>query len=241
MKPAWNELSVDGRTIYFAAGARCMRVSDVGNPVRARSRSPHPSAVKARRAPRAGKDEARPSYAQFRGASTDGSRVFFLDTQQLTDGATEGTGSAPPKGCAKSGSDCNLYTFVGVRGTSPGHDLIDVSAGDTSGRGPRVQGVLATSADGSHVYFVANGVLTGVPNGRGEKAIPGHCKSGAVRAACICMSATNVIRRGMSRSSRRSPADKARCSQNTDANVTPEGRFLVFESAGDLTAAHCWW
>ena len=55
---------------------------------------------------------------------------------------------------------------VGRRVKEPnatGRELIDVSEGEggkqVSG-GPRVQGVMAISPDGSHVYFVAQGVLT---------------------------------------------------------------------------------
>ncbi len=64
---------------------------------------------------------------------------------------------------------CNLYESVcaspcGSPGEEPaaaGRELIDLSAGAKSTGGPRVQGVLAISPDGTHVYFVARGVLTG--------------------------------------------------------------------------------
>ncbi len=80
----------------------------------------------------------------FDGASDDGSRAFFSSSQQLTDGASQGS--------------VNLYAYDFA--APSGEHLIDVSAGDTSGHGARVQGVVAISADGSHVYFVAQGVLT---------------------------------------------------------------------------------
>ena len=48
-----------------------------------------------------------------------------------------------------------------------------MSAGDTSGLGPQVQGVVAISPDGSHVYFVAQGVLTTTANGQGQTATAG--------------------------------------------------------------------
>ena len=57
-------------------------------------------------------------------------------------------------------------------------DLIAVPAG-TAKNGIDVQGVLATSEDGSRVYLAANGVPAGVtnsPNAGGESATPGNCK-----------------------------------------------------------------
>ena len=52
--------------------------------------------------------------AYFEGASTDGSSVFFTDTQQLTNGASESGGSAIGGNCHKLGGPgdggCNLYS-----------------------------------------------------------------------------------------------------------------------------------
>ena len=107
----------------------------------------------------------------FAGASNDGSRVFFTSTQQLSDNASQGTGQAG-KVCEAAGGDgCNLYESVcaepcGTPGEEPnatGRELIDISnlaGGGPVPGGPRVQGVMAISPDGSHVYFVAQGVLT---------------------------------------------------------------------------------
>lgn len=69
------------------------------------------------------------------------------------------------------GSGCNLYLYD--FGRPVGERLVAVSAGDTGGAGPGVQGVMAVSDDGSHVYFVARGVLSGAANGKGDKAEKG--------------------------------------------------------------------
>jgi len=162
-----------------------------------------------------------PSNAVFAAASEDGSKAFFLDEQQLTDSATEGGPSEYEVGSH------NLYEYD--FDDPAGHNLIDVSAGDTSGEGPRVQGVTAVSADGSHVYFVAQGVLSGAANRQGETAQNGADnlyvfeRDTAYPAGRVAFIATLP------------PTDKELDWENNNVNVTPDGRFLVFESRGRLT------
>ena len=102
-------------------------------------------------------EQANWSAASFAGASSDGSKAFFTSNQRLTDGA---------------GTEGNLYEYDSENAPAEG-DLVDVSAGGVSGQEPRVQGVVAISADGSHVYFVAQGVLTSTANSQGEVAQEG--------------------------------------------------------------------
>lgn len=84
----------------------------------------------------------------FQAASANGSRVFFTDDSKLVSGASPGT---------------DLYRF-----DLPGKSLQDLTPGSEASN---VEGVLGTSHDGSHVYFVARGVLTGgEENANGEKA-----------------------------------------------------------------------
>ena len=111
--------------------------------------------------------------------------MFFTSTQQLTDNASQGetgTGGIAGKRCHVAGaSGCNLYESVcadpcGKPGEEPngaGRQLIDLSEAEDKepvAGGPRVQGVMAISPDGSHVYFVARGVLTKHPNAEGQEA-----------------------------------------------------------------------
>ncbi len=152
--------------------------------------------------------------ALFTGASSDGSKAFFTSEQQLTDNASEGS------------DNLYLYDFA-----SPvGERLVDVSAGDTSGGGPGVGGVMALSGDGSHVYFVASGVLTGAANGEGQVARAGVANlyvferdaaypRGRVAFIAVLPEADNPEWNVL----------------GEPANVTPDGRFLVFTSSGALT------
>jgi hypothetical protein len=98
------------------------------------------------------------SEGRYQGASANGEKVFFITEQQLLNSDTD------------SGNDLYEYDF-----TNPGgHELVQISGGGlgdlTPGSGADVQGVVAVSEDGSHIYFVAGGVLTSLPNGLGQTA-----------------------------------------------------------------------
>jgi hypothetical protein len=179
-----------------------------------------------------------PGDASFQGASTDGSHVFFTSTQQLTSGASEdkrnGDSAATP-GCDRTAPDssgCNLYE---VECPSDCEDpaqrnVIDVSAGDTSGLGPQVQGVVAIPSDGSDIYFVARGVLTEEPNSRQQQPAPGGENLYVYRS--------RGEGRGLSFIATLQHADNHQWVESGgigSANVTPDGRYLVFTSHRGLT------
>ena len=93
--------------------------------------------------------------AIFQAASADGSRVYFTDSQRLT----ERSGSAPrPTG--RNREDGDLYECRIVE--EAGHlkcELTDLTP-ESGGHAAEVQNILSgVSEDGSYVYFVANGVL----------------------------------------------------------------------------------
>jgi hypothetical protein len=252
----YGALSADGRTVFFTA-ERCASGSGVNATI------PVPrDALYARidgsrtvpvsvRSPLDCTSEAclgsPVSVAGFEAASTDGSKVFFTSTQQLTDNAGEdstgedgsgGAGGEPDSGCPGTVglNGCNLYEYD--FGNPAGHNLLAVSVGDSSGRGPRVQNVTAISPDGSHVYFVAKGVLSTLANDQGQAARNGGenlylFERDAAHPAghttfVATLSSTNVGFEGAdSEQWRRGPGFM---------NVTPDGRFLVFTSHAALTA-----
>ena len=177
--------------------------------------------------------------ANFEGASQDGSKVFFTSTQKLLPSASEdgaSTDSAvgvglPPnevKGCAQTEEGkggCNLYEYDFERPV--GERLIDVSAGSST---PRVQGVARISEDGSHIYFVAKGALTGV-NREGVAPAAGGDNlyvytEGHTLFIVTLSSADNRPEVG--------EGDWARA-DNRPVQTSWEGRFLVFTSVADLT------
>jgi hypothetical protein len=159
--------------------------------------------------------------AQFRGASSDGSQVFFTTMQQLLHGAT---GEGP-----------YLYEYDFEAPEKKKVTL--VSAGDA--KGARVQGVARVSEDGSHIYFVGQGVLTSKEtNAYGEEAKEGaenlyvftqECPGGGASCPEPQQRLSFVAR--LSRADREDWAG----SDLRPVQATPDGRFLVFESAADLT------
>ena len=170
-----------------------------------------------------------PAAAQFATAATDGSKVYFTSTQQLTDEAsedeTQGDSAGAPSRCAETHgpSGCNLYLYD--FGAPAGHELTDVSAAPE----PRVQGVVGASSDGSRLYFVAKGLLAG-ENAAGRSPVPGGAnlylyeRNQAHPAGELTFVATLAA------------ADSELWEFATSpANVTPDGRFLVFTSHARLT------
>ncbi|HEX5990620.1 MAG TPA: hypothetical protein VFY75_10470 [Solirubrobacterales bacterium] len=106
---------------------------------------------------------------QYMGATYDGSKVFFTTTRQLADTDLDSGSSCATE---STSAGCDLYEYDYAR--PPGSRLIQISAGDstdpTPGQGAEVLGIVDSSGDGSHVYFVARGVLTTAPNGSGATA-----------------------------------------------------------------------
>jgi hypothetical protein len=106
--------------------------------------------------------------AQFQIASSDGSKVFFTDTQRLTSNSGAepevGTPFAPPR---PDLYECEMVVKAGKLTC----ELSDLTPKPESGESAAVLGVvLGASEDGSYVYFVANGVLNGTTG-----AAPGAC------------------------------------------------------------------
>ncbi len=91
-----------------------------------------------------GTDPNGPGHAAFMEASPDGRYVFFASSEELTNDANTGT--------ADQGKD--LYRYDTESG-----QLIDLTPDSTDENGAQVNGVLGSSADGSYVYFAAEGVL----------------------------------------------------------------------------------
>jgi len=108
-----------------------------------------------------------PGTPLFDIASSNGSVVFFTDTQHLTKDSG-GQGSRTPE-------ESDLYACQIVEvDEKPGCKLTDLTPIGPSGEQAAVQGaVLGASEDGAYVYFVANGVLG---DGVGHGATPGDCE-----------------------------------------------------------------
>ncbi len=114
--------------------------------------------------------------AHFDMASSDGSTVFFTDTQQLTANSRASTGSGAPEERAPDLYACEMIEVEEAGQKKLKCDLTDLSP-DTNpdGEPASVQGaVLGASEDGTYVYFVADGVLA---DGAEHGAKPGDCEN----------------------------------------------------------------
>ena len=117
-----------------------------------------------------------PAMTSTRGASDDGSKVYFLTARKLVpEDLDEGaTGCSAEIGASKG---CDLYLFDSVK--PPAERITMVSegaAGDpTPGKGANVLGsITSISTDGTHVYFSAQGVLSDDTNPAGASAVAGQ-------------------------------------------------------------------
>lgn len=173
---------------------------------------------------------------KFWAASDDGSKVFFTDQNELVPGA-----SASVSG--ESLGDLYEYDFD----AEPGEELTDLTVDPTPGSDPpAVQGVLGASEDGSYVYFVANGNLTGEEeNANHQKAKGGqpnlyvwHAGEGLQFIATL--SATDAQIGNNNELPRFSGELRVESSWSSVpaqqvARVTPDGRHLAFMSVASLT------
>jgi hypothetical protein len=175
----------------------------------------------------------------FQGASRDGSKVFFLTAQPLLNGDEDET--------------TDLYEAE-IEGEGAGAHvgkLIQVSHDPNAGQASEVQGVTRISADGSHVYFVANGVLAANSNGQAVPFSTAHegadnlyvyeadpANPGRFKTVFIAMLCSGEGLSGSVNDSQCHSSDERMWNLDGEApaQTTPDGRFLVFSSAADLTA-----
>jgi hypothetical protein len=152
--------------------------------------------------------------AEFAGASVDGSKVFFTTEQELLPGQTTS----------------NLYEYD--FDNSPQRKIVLVSAGSPS---PEVQGVARVSSDGSHVYFVAKGVLTSEPDDSLEPArqLP---IAGAENLYAFERDAAHPAGHvAFVASLGEEDAGDWNAVDERPVQATPDGHFLVLTSTADLT------
>jgi hypothetical protein len=154
-------------------------------------------------------EEPAPRPATFQGASANGSKVFFTTEQELLPHTEQGW---------------HLYEYDFNK--RAGHNLTQVSAGETNGVGAEVAGVVRTSSDGSHAYFIAKGVLTKTPNRNGEFAEEGQANLYGYDTE------TNETKFVAVVSSSVAGGDEVSQDTERNAQTTPDGRFLVFSTAG---------
>ncbi len=243
----YGSLSESGRTVYFTAfeSATCGTATEqLYARVDGESPDAHTVAI-SKPVPSSCDSECQSAPDQggiWAGASNDGSRVLFTSKGQLTDNASQSTGKAGVECQNAAEGGCNLYESVcaepcGSTGEEPNakeRQLIDLSEGAKETGGPRVQGVMALSPDGSHVYFVARGVLTKTPNAQGQEA-KDEANNLYVHVEGQPLKFVVALPRDDENPFLENLGSSEWTHGNELANVTPDGRFLVFLSHGALT------
>jgi hypothetical protein len=155
----------------------------------------------------------------FQDASDDGSKVYFIDGQQLTKDSHASGVNAP---------DLYQCEIVAVAGKST-CKLTDLTVSVSAGAGGAL-GVVGVSRDGSWVYFVANGVLA-------QGAVPGTCNVGGTSSFSSCN--LYVWHNGTVRSvaivSETDLKILTEALNKLTMRVSPNGRWLAFMSARELT------
>ncbi len=171
--------------------------------------------------------------AEFAGAAEDGSKVFFLTEQELLPEA--------------KGMNLYEYDFDNPESNRGTGRIVRVSTGSME---PKVQGVARVSEDGSHVYFVAEGLLTQGANAEGHEPIQGEDNLyvferdatypaghvAFIASLCSGREASGSVLVGVEQcpSSERDSRDWTAFA--APVQTTPKGRFLVFQTVADLTA-----
>jgi Tol biopolymer transport system component len=217
----YQAISTDGARVFFTAGS----IEEVPT-IYARVNGSETVTVSASECEGTCEHEES-QRAVYQGASADGEKVFFTTAQELLPSDTDEEG------------DLYEYEFNG----SPGHRLTQVSGGGlgdvTPGAGADVLGVVSVSENGSYVYFVAQGVLTTLPNVLGQSATSGAHNLYAYdtdngETKFVTKVAVNDQQLwGVSESiAGTSGAGDVRLAQ-----TTPDGEYLVFDSYAMLLAS----
>jgi hypothetical protein len=186
-------------------------------------------------------EAAAPEAGLFQGAARNGSKVFFLTKQSLLNEDEGGTGT-----------EQDLYEDE-IEGEGKAAKLarvVQISHDPHAGQAAEVQGVTRVSEDGSHVYFVAKGELASNSNGQASFSTaqneadnlyvyePDPANPGSYHTVFVAMLCSEAGFSGSVEDSQCKSSDEQMWNREGDApaQTTPDGRFLVFSTATDLTA-----
>ncbi len=219
---AYNAVSASGTTVFFTAlpfgdeGCRPAeaRLAPTVEEIYARVDSEHTVAISE---PAAADCEAcnttkNLAGASFAGASEDGSKAFFTTTQELLPGA--------------KGENLYEYDFAAAA-ASPEHPDGRITLASAGASPAGVIGVARISEDGSHVYYVASGALTGA-NAEGHSPAAGHDNLYCYDTLTGRTQFIGTLLAGDAQV-------WSRVDRSRPIETTPDGDFLVFASAADLT------
>ena len=218
-------ISSDGSRVFFTAGGTGqLYVRENGA-----------TTIRVSASQRTVSDPSGPKPAAFMAATPDGSKVFFTSCEKLTNDSTAvSTGASS---CTEGAQGQDLYEYD--LGSGALLDLtVDSNAGDA--HGAAVQGVLGVSADGSYVYFVANGVLPSTSGASSGSCRPSERSTGTCNLYVWHEGMVSFIAR-LNASGIEEQTDSQNWKEASKegnektSRVTPDGRTLLFRSQQKLT------
>lgn len=164
--------------------------------------------------------------AEFLGASKDGERIVFASGEKLTDDDPSPSSEAP--------SSRNIYLFTNGSDpeAEPNLQLVSKDLEPADGEAAEALGVVGVSDDGSRIYFTAKGALVpGVPvDPKVTKRTQLYLwEGGAVRYVA-------QLGDGSEEGSINWSTGWSGNFPPRPSRVTPDGRFLLFESSNRLTS-----
>ena len=255
---AFNAISADGRTIFFETAlepTECEEFSiRTNNPLRLFARLNGEKTIEVANPIAADCEEkaqcrkSAPQRVEFAGADPTGTRVFFTTMRSLVTGDTDSTLDLymAEIGCPASTPGC----AIAEREVTALRQISHVSTGEPA----EVQGIVTISPDGSHLYFVAHGVLGQEgPKEAGAQTAP---VSGADNLYVYDASdgTTKFVADLCSGPDSSGSVNDSRCPLDLDSSskndqelwgvggsepkvqTTNDGRFLLFTSYGRLAA-----
>lgn len=171
----FNAISADGSEIFFMTSANLAEGESCERSLAAQPRNPEILFVRVDNE-RTLQISGSGMRSEFQGANEAGTCVFFTTSQPLVSGDTDDgndlyvarighQGEEVSSPCAPAPSE--------AQGPLEVTSLAQVSHDPSAGEAAEVQGVVATSPDGSRVYFVARGRLNGEANTEGRIALAG--------------------------------------------------------------------
>jgi DNA-binding beta-propeller fold protein YncE len=220
---ARNAVSHDGSRVFYSTGNHLfMRDTVTQKTLQLDLPEPEPAC------PSADHCGEGPINAEFQGASSEGNRVLFTDTQKLT---ADGGVYSLPRIAGNTAADLYECEIVESAG-EPACNLTDLTPA-----GHQLGTVLGASEDGSWVYFAANSVLqnNGVPV---HGAVPGGClerESGRASATCDLYVRHGGETKLVAVLSGPDNPDWADQLFGLTARVSPNGQWLAFMSQRSLT------
>jgi hypothetical protein len=221
----YNAISVSGETVFFTAYKCSERVGEpVVNEVFARVGRERtvaisePSKEDCEVCETYESEPEKRSRGIFQGANEEGTKAFFLSEQALISGAD---------GLQPEGDNLYEYSFDPGAEGRPSDEKVSLLAADMPASG----GVVRVSENGTFVYLVSESAKV-AELADNQDALGETAKAGADNLYVY-----DTVSRVMTFIGALSSEDQRDWSTQDDRPVqaTPDGRFLLFRSAGDLT------